>query len=346
VSGAAEMPEPPAAGAPRRDPYTHLRRALLTPEEVRELSRLRPARAVADVAWLWAQILLAWTVVFLHPTWWVVLLAIPVIGTRHYALHVIAHDGIHRRVLPNAGANDLFTDLFLLGPVASVVRVHGRNHLLHHRHLARDADPDRHKYASGNKRTPGQVLLYLSGLSSLAPLLRNVFLRGAGEEGGRPGRGLPDLRPRDLAIVGGWQLALATGLTLGTGAWWGYPLLWLLPVYLFTYLGDVARQFLEHAHPEPDAVADGHRLITYTSSAPERLLFAPRGMNFHAAHHLWPSIPYYHLARADRLMRERNRSQELSWRGSYLGALVAYLRALPIGPLHPAEPAPGRSPRR
>ena len=64
----------------------------------------------------------------------------------------------------------------------------------------------------------------------------------------------------DLAIIGGSQAALIVGLTLAIG-WWAYPLLWLVPVYAFTYCGDQTRFFLEHAYPEPDAAAPGFQII-------------------------------------------------------------------------------------
>jgi fatty acid desaturase len=277
-----------------RDPYTRYRRALLTPDEVRELSRLKPGRVALDVAFLWLQILLVWAAVAAWTEWWVVLLAIPLVGTRNYALHVIGHDGIHRRLFVDPRRNDLFNDLLILGPEGAITRLNGQNHLLHHRLLANDADPDRHKYTSSNKTTTLELVGYLTGLAGLVPLWRNVFRREAVRavnpketEGLRRGG---SYKARDLAILAGWQVLLIGGLTWAIG-WWAYPLLWLLPVYVFTYCGDQIRFFLEHAHPEPDESADAKRLITYTSNPLERAFFAPMAMNYHATHHLWPSIP-------------------------------------------------------
>jgi len=107
--------------------------------------------------------------------------------------------------------------------------------------------------------------------------------------------------------------------------------LWLLPVYLFTYAADMVRVFLEHSLPMNDDDADRTlRLITYRSNAVERHFFAPMNMNFHTAHHLWPSIPYYGLPEADRLIRQSPRCDSgLIWRGSYLAYLLDYARRLP-----------------
>jgi len=326
-----------AAGAgPARNPYT-AHRQLLRPEEVRELSRLRAGPPLRDSAIAWLEIVAAWAAVAIWPHWWTVLLAIPIIGTANYALHILGHDALHRRFWPDGRRNDLLADLLLYGPVAAVTHITGRNHLLHHLHLASDADPDRHKYASERKTSKRELLLYLSGLSNLLPVIRGVLLRRAGDvkaeveapdfAASRAGAGI-GYTARDLAIVLAWQLVLIAGLSWAI-AWWAYPLLWLVPVYVFRYCADEARQFLEHAHLEPDDLADAHRLITYTSSPVERVLFSPLNMNLHAAHHLWPSIPYYNLPAADRLLRQRNRSEELLWRRSYVGSLREYMRALP-----------------
>jgi fatty acid desaturase len=101
-------------------------------------------------------------------------------------------------------------------------------------------------------------------------------------------------------------------------------------VYVFTFLADNFRSFLEHSHPEADDVADGHRLITFVSNPVERMFIAPMNMNYHAAHHLWVSIPYYNLPRADKMIRSMAAAESLEWRGTYIGYLRRYLRSLPL----------------
>ena len=133
-----------------------------------------------------------------------------------------------------------------------------------------------------------------------------------------------------MAILLAWQALLIGGLSWAIG-WWAYPVLWLFPVFVFTYLGDNLRSFVEHSHPESDAKADEHRLVTHTSNRLERLFVAPMNMNFHAAHHLWVGIPYYNLPHADRLMREHPGSSALEWRRSYSpisGATCARRRSM------------------
>ncbi len=310
------------------DPYREFRERLLDPERVRHYSRLRPSRVVFDTLRCWASILAAWTAVAIWTEWWVVLISIPTIGTQFYALFVIGHDGMHRRLLPSVRSNDLFNDLFALGPIGAITRINNRNHLAHHRHLSTELDPDRHKHCSYNKRTRLRFVTFLTGLANVYPVIRNVFLRQHFEPA-NPREMRPRYSIRDIAIIMGWQAALIGGLTLAIG-WWAFPVLWLMPCYLFMYLTDLSRSFMEHSHPEPDEEADDHRLITYRSNFFERLLFAPMNMNYHTVHHLWPSIPYYNLPAADREIRKTGDTVGMTWRRSYFAYLWTYFRALPI----------------
>jgi fatty acid desaturase len=311
----------------RHDPYQPFREQLLAPARVKELSQLRPGRMVFDVATCWLIILAAWWVAATYTAWWTIALAMVVVGTQYYALFVIGHDGLHRRLFPSRRANDLFCDLFVLGAVGAITRLNNRNHLGHHQHLATANDPDRHKHACFNKTTLAELVGYLAGITSVATSARHVFIASGRAPSGESRDDGYTLR--DVALLGGVQLAIAAGLTWAFG-WWGWPLMWALPLYVFTYLGDSIRSFAEHSHPEADARADEHRLISYVSWPLERMFFAPKHMNYHAAHHLWVSIPYYNLPAADAEMRAHPLAARLEWRRSYVGYLVRYALALPL----------------
>ena len=196
--------------------------------------------------------------------------------------------------------------------------------LKHHAKLSLPGDPDRYKYIAANKPTRLRYALILTGLPYLLRALGNVFL------GSRPQKAVTTggYTPRDLAILCLWQAALIGGLSRGIG-WWAYPVLWVLPVYVFTYTADIVRVFLEHSLPGGDDVADTTmRLVTYASNRVERQFFAPMNMNFHTVHHLWPSIPYYNLpiaeARVIAWSRAGGSNGRIIWRASYVRYLLDY----------------------
>jgi fatty acid desaturase len=296
-------------------------------------------RALTDLAICWACILAGFGLVAMHPTWWTVLLGMTVIGNRYYAIFIIGHDGMHRRLFPNIKRNDFWTDLLVFAPIGAITRLNNRNHLAHHLRLGTSKDPDRHKHACFNKGDRPSLLGFLSGLTSVWHSAMAVFVkRGTTDQtdhvpvqASSDGYGF-----RDCALLACWFVALSGGLTWLIG-WWAYPVLWLLPVYLFTVLGDNLRAFAEHSHPEPDQMADHHRLVTFVSVPLERMFVAPMNMNFHTAHHLWPSIPYYNLPIADREIRGRAKALGLEWRGSYFAYLMRYWFALPIAECLPHD---------
>ena len=319
-----------AAESTQFSPYLPYRHTLLTPKQIKDLSRLRPGRALAAIVFCWSWIGVAFALVAIHPAWWTVLLAIPVIGNRYYALFIIGHDGMHRRLFPTVRRNDFWTDLLILASVGAITRINNRNHLAHHRNLATPQDPDRHKHACFNKTDHGEFLEFLSGFTSIWKSAKSVYLTRIQKRfPSALGNSAAHYSLRDFVLLAGWFVTLAGGLSWLIG-WWAYPVLWILPVYLFMFLGDNFRAFAEHSHPQNDRDSDEQRMISYISNPLERMLVAPMNMNFHAAHHLWPSIPYYNLPAADRLIREHPDSISLEWRRSYFGYLRRYWSALPI----------------
>lgn len=318
---------PDNSAAQRRNSQAAYAR-LLSTERVKELSQRSAVRPVIDTAACWAMIVSAWAAVVWLPVWWVMLPAFVVIGNRYYALFIIGHDALHRRLFENKELNDRFADLFIFAPIGAITRLNNRNHLLHHAHLATDQDPDRHKYTCFGKAGLAPLFGFLTGLTSVARSAVNVFL--CNKESSADSRFRDGYRLADVLVLGTWQAGLIVGLTMAIG-WWAYPVFWLAPVYVFAVLADNLRSFCEHSHTESDHLADDHRLITYHSPLIERCFVSPMAMNYHTAHHLWPTIPYYRLRQADaELFEAAGPSTDMVWRCSYLVYLWRYMRALPI----------------
>jgi fatty acid desaturase len=303
---------------------------------LRELRRLRPWIAVRDTFLGWLGIACGFALVAAFPVWFVVALAIPLIGTRYYSLLIVAHDGLHRRLFESPKASDLWNDLFLIGPIGAITRLNRRNHMIHHGQLATPRDPDRYKYVGSNKTSRLRFVLVLTGLPYVLRAVRNVFFPpGSSAAPDSTETRAKGYSGRDIAILAGWQVVLIGGLTAGIG-WWAYPVLWLLPVYAFGYAADIVRVFCEHSAMTGDDEADATlRLVSFTSNRFERQFFAPNNMNCHIAHHLWPAIPYYNLPETERRIRAQllERPAAPTWRRSYTGHLIGYWRWLGhVGP--------------
>jgi fatty acid desaturase len=276
----------------------------------------------------WALIGALFTFVAYWPALWSVALACVIIGVNIYGLYIIGHDGLHRRLFPTERANDLWNDIFIVGSYFAITRINRRNHIHHHLVTCLEDDPDRHKYTHPGKELVFPLFFFLTGLANVVPAIRNVFFESTNRASNLIKTNASKrerYKLRDLAILIGWQIVLIGGLTYFIG-WWAYPVLWIMPLYVFAYLADLLRVFCEHSMLVHDHQADvSMRLVSFTSSWLEKMFFAPHNMNLHMIHHLWPSIPYYNLPMADQLVRSAAETDErLVWRRSYMGYLIAY----------------------
>jgi fatty acid desaturase len=279
----------------RYQPYRSL---LLSREEHAELCTLSPGKAVRDLAWLWIQIIAAWAVAAALHSWWACALAAAFVGNRYYSLYIIGHDGLHRRLHDRRVVNDLINDLLVLGPIGVVTRLNRHNHMTHHVTLHCDNDPDAYKYRSRERLSWLEYVWSLTALPYVLRAVSNVVRKPRRQDQGAPER----RTARDVLIIAAWQILLVISLSMLFG-WWGYFVMWWIPVYVFTFAADLTRVFCEHSVPGTNPVALHDRLITFEANRLELALFAPMNMNHHAAHHLWPSIPYYNLPRATARMR-------------------------------------------
>jgi len=305
--------------------YEPFRSRGLLHSEVAALSVPQPGRVMCDIVLRWAMIIGGWVALHVSgsPFWMIPFVSVWT-GVNYYALFIVGHDGMHRRHSASVEVNDLINDVFVLASMFALTRRNRTNHMLHHALLALPADPDRYKYDRPATRSRLVFLAELTGLTMLVNVVRNVFFRKTPVSSGQPKLGWS---LRDCAILLLVNALLVAGLSAAFG-WWGYLAVWLIPVYVFVYCADLLRTFLEHATLSSEMGAK-NRLVSFEAPWWERQVFAPMSMNFHAAHHLYPSIPYFNLVRANALIRNRlSGSDEPIVRQSYLRHLYALWRDL------------------
>jgi fatty acid desaturase len=304
--------------------YAPYRASLLSKSELAALSRLRPAIAVRDTLWRWLIIIAFWiSVASIDSLWWT-LLAVIGVGTQLYALIIIAHDGLHRRLFSSVESNDRWNDWAILGSIGAITRVNRRNHMTHHRTLALSEDPDSFKYLPAGRESPIKLIWSLTAIPLIWRAATNVLnptatkSRSTGERHST----------RDFVVILSWQVVLIGGLSWQIG-WWAYPTLWLMPLGMALVM-DMARVFCEHSlESDQGSASSSMRLASFAPTWMERVFLAPQNMNHHIAHHLWPSIPYYHLPEAEKLIKSRHPSgTDIQWRGSYIEHVRAYANQL------------------
>ncbi len=304
--------------------YAPYRTSLLTKAELAAFSRLRPGVAVRDTLCRWLIIVGFWvSVAWIESMWWTLIASVG-IGTQLYALIIIAHDGLHRRLFGNVGMNDRWNDWTILGAIGAITRMNRRNHIMHHRALALPDDPDAFKYLPSGRESPLKLIWSLTAIPLVWRAATNVLHPAATRfqhTGERHSL-------RDIVVICFWQAALIIGLSWGIG-WWAYPTLWLLPLGMALAM-DMARVFCEHSlECDQGPSSSSMRLASFAPTWIERIFLAPHNMNHHIAHHLWPAIPYYQLPDVEKLLKSRiHNGADIQWRASYLQHVLNYLRHL------------------
>src|SRR6185295_11373794 len=226
------------------------------------------------------------------------LVAVIWIGSRQHALFLLAHDGAHRLLHPNRWWNDRLSELCLAWPLLVPFHSYRKIHVLHHRHLNSEADPDwrrNHSEALQLGRSWMEFARFALGLNASQFRVLDFFVMGRTDASA--GRAtLSGDRPRVAlyaVIVGG--AAAGDWLSL-LAAYWLVPLFtWFLAVMRLKGLA-------EHFAVEDAAPANASR--TTLPNWSEALLVAPKNVGYHIEHHLFPGVPFYRLPMLHRQLME------------------------------------------
>jgi fatty acid desaturase len=238
--------------------------------------------------------------------WAAYLLAIVVIGTRQHAMAILMHDASHYRLLRNRTANDVVSDFFLAFPVGVSTSLYRRRHLQHHRHTNTDLDPDWSEMQQDEdwrwpkSRTQLVRLLVLDLLGLNAPKTLKIISNWSPYPrlfSGR--RGEDGLGVREKLTLVSLLAITATGLTL-SGLWLEFLVLWIVPSLTVLTAIFRIRSVAEHL-----VTPNTHELNASRTVEPtwiEKLLVAPCAVNYHLEHHLFPSVPFYNLAKLHKVL--------------------------------------------
>jgi fatty acid desaturase len=302
-------------------------RRALPKELVQELTRRSAWRASAAVLEDFAVLAAA---IALGLAYWpnplVLVPAIIVIGTRQHALFIIAHDAAHYLLYERRWLNEVVgrTCAMVQGLSMCTYRV---IHRLHHNNLYGALDPDtalHGGYPRGRLYLVRKLLKDLSGITAWKTYA--YFL------GGAPGLNTATnlaVRPLDdtsaklrsearhdrNAVI--FLHVMVLLLFAVSGYLLQYLVLWVLPLVTVVQAILRLRAIAEHG-----ATTDFSSPLTAarTNLGPAwlRWLIFPHNVNYHVEHHLYASVPQYHLPRLH---------QEMTRRGVLEGAEVIAFRA-------------------
>jgi fatty acid desaturase len=271
--------------------------------DIRRLSEISESRALFAVSRQWivlASTLGLFVTISSHLSWaiWIpaYIVACLLIATRQHAFLAIIHDGAHYRLSHNRVWNDFLSDFFCAFPVGMSTDVYRRLHLLHHQHTNTSQDPD---WVGMNMQedwhwpkdhlSTGKLFLFdLIGLGAHKILIL-LFMWSPLQAAVQKHVTLSV--PERIRLVG-FCAIVAGGLTFIHG-WTWFFLLWVIP--MCTFLGAMVRMRAISEHlvcPSENELNESRHV---EAGWFERMTIAPLNTNYHLAHHLFPSVPWYNL---------------------------------------------------
>lgn len=257
-----------------------------------------------------------------HFSLWVAVPAIIIgmvfLAGRQLALSIIVHDAAHGTLFKTRWMNNQLTDWLCARPLWNDLPKYRAYHFVHHTRTGTDDDPDSILRA-GYPTTPRSLLRKfardLSGIIGIKYVIGRVLMDAGviqwtvtGEVVwlDRTGKNAFHYVRNFIREAAPMLLmnALFIGILAAFNVAWLYGL-WVLAHLTFFMLLMRIRSMAEHA-----ACAQNLNMFENTRTVKAgwlaRALVAPIGVNYHMEHHILASCPWFRLADAHRLLRERN----------------------------------------
>ncbi len=273
-------------------------RTALTQDEIRELLRIRDARAWLSVATNWGVTAGAFAFVAAWPNPLTVVAAVCLIGTRQLGGAALMHEAAHRVLFRNRTLNDWVGNWLCAYPIWSDTDRYRPYHLQHHAHTGTAQDPDL-----------GLILPFPVTRESLRRKLWRDISGRTGRKFARAAwaRTFARWRTDPLARKAARGALISNAVLLGLLTAAGYPALYLLWVgaWLTTNTLVTRIRFIAEHALTPDQADPLRNTRTMLPAWWERLLIVPNRLNYHLEHHLLMTVPHYNLPRMHRLLRER-----------------------------------------
>jgi fatty acid desaturase len=284
------------AAAARVDPKTYF-----SPEEWAPLSQRSSWKGLALLAHAWAVILAAGAMVVVWPL--TLPIAVVIIGGRQLGLSILMHDAAHGALHKSLKVND-WAGEWLTGGGLARYRTY---HLGHHRFAQQAEDPDL-VLSAPFPITPlslrRKIIRDLTGQTAFKQRFGDFIARLKARKPGQPV--LPiiaeEIRRKRRWLLGG---VVITAIGAPFGAWWAWPVLWVLPQFTWFPMITRLRNIAEHAcvgKDEPDPLRHAR---TTKAGLLARMTLAPYFVNYHCEHHMFMHVPCYQLPRAHRMLAKK-----------------------------------------
>ena len=292
---------------------------LLSKEQLKEIREKKDQINVVSISLNWLQIIAAMALFFYFPNVLTFLLSVIVIGSRQFALAVLAHDGAHNLLFSNEKINDFASQWFCAFPLFSDNRPYRPYHLAHHRFTESENDPDLSLSApfpitkASFRRKVIRDLTGQTGFRRYSIALKSIFSSEA-----------DDFKGKIIKIsdkISGFFISnlVIFSLIAIFSHWSIYFLLWWIPAFTYYSLIVRIRNIAEHSVTPGDTNLNNTR--TTKASLLTRYLLVPHHVNFHLEHHLFTNCPWYNLPKVHEMLKGEPLRDKMCIEESYFSVL-------------------------
>lgn len=292
---------------------------------LKTLAKPAPKRLLLQTAieWLWIAALIFIATQPVHIA--ISIGCMILIATRQHALLALMHEYSHFQFSrKHAWLNDLLGDVFTALPFFITIHGFRRNHMLHHRHVWTDKDPNwvassketRYQFPKKSSQVFWEIAKHCLGWYTPVELRRYTVVAGMAVD-----------LPRSANLYRAVFALLLLGIFTYFSLWTTVFLYWLLPLGTFLMAILYIRDLGEHFGMPRHGLANSRTVV---ASWLERILISQNGVNFHTEHHLYPSVPFFRLQQLHRaLVKNPDYRNAALITDGYLSGLTNELTAAP-----------------
>ena len=298
---------------------------ILNKFQLSEIRQKSDMRNIIALLFDWGMMALGISLFYLFPNFLTFLISTVIIGSRQFALAVLAHDGAHHLLFKNAKINDFVSQWFCAYPVFQDNRVYRPYHLKHHRFTETENDPDislSAPFPITKKSFARKVIRDLSGITGYkrySSVVKGILKTEASSTMTKITK-IWD-KSRGFLITNSVIFLLISYFS----HWSLFFMLWWFPAFTYYSLIIRIRNIAEHCVTPGNTEFDNTR--TTKASYLIRFLLAPHRVNFHLEHHLFMVCPWYNLPKAHSMMIENGYQDKMCLEESYRKVLAKAVSA-------------------
>lgn len=255
------------------------------PDEIRRFlqTRKRTFVPIRDLCICYLMIFSSWLASLALPVWWVYTITCLTVTSALVGFIALAHESFHDN-LASKKINDFLAAIFIAPPLLMDYEAERQIHLNHHKYLGTKEDPTLSEYTCTVKELWRRLILRIILVGSFIWVIKKRL----NSQFWIKTKFSPKRFFLNLFMIFEQVCIFYLFFTINI---WAYLWNWILPLILTSIFSSI-REFGEHKS------FDNKNLIciaTTRTNLIERLLISGFNFTHHAAHHLFPSVPYDYL---------------------------------------------------